>query len=1434
MLDLEAFDRLPFPLEVKRLVKEVEVPFLGDRSRCEEIAQYPWKLPEHKQLAANETERYLACKALVPAAAHGIQVTKCSSWVVVKGGKTRCCLDLSKLVNPWIPSVPFSLPRFCDVRDFVQPGTYMLAYDLRDFFFSLSLRKGDWHLFGVRHPGTGELLCCSRVPFGYVEAPHVACTVSEGVANELRRRGVKCLCFVDDFLLRAGDTLEEAYRTAEIFETLMAELGFQWAPHKKVGPSFQVVFLGIEIDTRPEHFCFRLPAKKTLAVLSELDSFLQMRDKGAVECEASALAGLVGRLAFANNVIPGAQLFLRDLYDALAAAFVCYNHGKPWVRWGAKPIPFTTYMWDDVEWWRAHLVQRNHWGINPRSHLRGMVRAGTDASTFQGGGQLSLPQGVEELVVEWNEFETSQHINWLECCMVWWLLNAWSWALHSLLVVFSVDNMVTKCVLMRGSAKAVAMRELVKRTLLLGIHDGWCLDARHVAGRDHVACDGLSRGECPSIPGVRLHPLIFAWLTTHTKSFTVVIGCESSYAPTAHCWGSGHADSIAGMHSFVHPRYDSIATCLWWIFKAVHTDPLATSGVVILPYMPWARWWSLVSKLRVLVKLPVSNAVLQTKNHKHAWQAVASKYEMVVCMFPVAHVEPTLAHADYVQQCCEAGARVFLFQVFSEADLGVLGVSTVGAIQHGWLWEVVHCNSESMGITHWNKALSRGPLVRSGLHRQTLASGKAARPGQTMKIDVYSHPHGDIEAMYDVTLLVNQGEAADNRVYFDQAAFIELLKCSTDSTAGTYTGYQWQGLSSTVDTATPPALPLPEQALLAGVHAATKLPTLDVKKAYRVTKECPVCLLEIPKGGMVAKRNIPWLGGKTRWVHEGCDEVPARHTAVPPAEINTGALPTTPQPHTPVRLVRHAAQYGDMRIDAAMRCLTGQCGSALPYDVACVGCARVVHSLCLQTKNAFDVEYMCPWCLSGQVTAEDPTAELLREMAELSIVDVDGTTDSEAGPVVNLKQAARRWGDLHHVSVPHVLSSPVCFAAMLRHVATKESHPKSVVKHVGAMAKLMEVSSYSWDVRTDKRVQKVVKEFSSSTGAPVTVPVDGVPGEIVHAVVAAAKHIKGFNQQNRVVCNLLAYEASFRAGEACQTDEAHALHWAGVRWLPEWCDLELDDFKFNVLAAVISVIGVSRTGFRFVEAIEDLAASQQLPVLRGVNHKGEKVNMVDFWCVRVSLNGIVLGTPHGEAVMEAIETLLLGFAAVQGRWDKVLVGWYQKQARKRVGGSKASRFINVLGGTKGAMEKQAAQVVALLQSHLMHKLQVAADAPEVVVLAGMVSVTPGHVLRLVYYDRLTLMPMSYSQFTTHTAQAWKLAAVALMGEGHGLRLTSQSGRHGGCRDSRQQCMIAKVEERLLRECVNAHHRWAPDGDRMQRYYTGLLPREQRLLPTRYL
>ena len=42
-------------------------------------------------------------------------------------------------------------------------------------------------------------------------------------------------------------------------------------PHKKEGPTQVIVFLGVEIDTREDHMCFRLPVEKVVMLRDQLD-----------------------------------------------------------------------------------------------------------------------------------------------------------------------------------------------------------------------------------------------------------------------------------------------------------------------------------------------------------------------------------------------------------------------------------------------------------------------------------------------------------------------------------------------------------------------------------------------------------------------------------------------------------------------------------------------------------------------------------------------------------------------------------------------------------------------------------------------------------------------------------------------------------------------------------------------------------------------------------------------------------------------------------------------------------------------------------------------------------------------------------------------------------------------------------------------------------
>ena len=97
----EEFEKRPFPQGVMELVRtRVEVLFLGDRDIFEQVEQYPFKEDEHKAECVKDCERAIACDA-ISELPEGERVTKIHSWVVVaKGGRTRICLDTSKLLNP--------------------------------------------------------------------------------------------------------------------------------------------------------------------------------------------------------------------------------------------------------------------------------------------------------------------------------------------------------------------------------------------------------------------------------------------------------------------------------------------------------------------------------------------------------------------------------------------------------------------------------------------------------------------------------------------------------------------------------------------------------------------------------------------------------------------------------------------------------------------------------------------------------------------------------------------------------------------------------------------------------------------------------------------------------------------------------------------------------------------------------------------------------------------------------------------------------------------------------------------------------------------------------------------------------------------------------------------------------------------------------------
>jgi hypothetical protein len=225
--------------------------------------------------------------------------------------------------------------------------------------------------------------------------------------------------------------------------------------------------------------------------------------------------------------------------------------------------------------------------------------------------------------------------------------------------------------------------------------------------------------------------------------------------------------------------------------------------------------------------------------------------------------------------------------------------------------------------------------------------------------------------------------------------------------------------------------------------------------------------------------------------------------------------------------------------------------------------------------------------------------------------------------------------------------------------------------------------------------------------------------------------------------------------------------------------------------------------------------------------------VIDYYVLRINLNGVSPTTAAGGAFLRALEQCLGWLSEIKG-YDHVQAKYYPRRAHARcVHKNEKARFINAWGGREAEVAAAAGgfrkRLAAAYEWQLRSVGVASSQMPKLVSAAERtIVVTGGPLLRSQYHGRTTHMPQSAAEFHADTSEIWKEVAVSMYGTDHGLRLVDHSGRHGGCAHARNQAMGAGWGPILLRGPINAHFRWSPEGNRMQIYYTGLLERAQRL------
>lgn len=205
----------------------------------------------------------------------------------------------------------------------------MSTVDLASAYRSIMIRPTDRGYFGLCFEDQYYVDNC--LCFGSRCAPFIFNRITDSVCRYLCDQGILCWNYLDDVICLSRD-LDSGIKDQLALINTLRRLGFYIAWNKVHSPSYECVYLGIEINT--VEMCLRLPSDRLERLRAEL-GFWKGRRK-AMEKQLQILAGHMNHCA---KIIQGANLYMHFLYTLLAEA-----------RSKCK-VKLSEDFHDDLSWW---------------------------------------------------------------------------------------------------------------------------------------------------------------------------------------------------------------------------------------------------------------------------------------------------------------------------------------------------------------------------------------------------------------------------------------------------------------------------------------------------------------------------------------------------------------------------------------------------------------------------------------------------------------------------------------------------------------------------------------------------------------------------------------------------------------------------------------------------------------------------------------------------------------------------------------------------------------------------------------------------------------------------------------------------------------------------------------------------------------------------
>ena len=419
----------------------------------------------------------------------------------------------------------------------VESDDYMITVDIKSGYQHVPIHK-DFHKYlGIEW--NGQTYIWQRLPFGLNLSAFYFVKVIRSVVEYIRSQNVRCLAYVDDFIVCSKQECIEQHR--DLLLQTLANLGFQVNTEKSaLSPATTVQFIGYCVCTVNEdgRVWLTIPPARISKLRRDIQRVL---NKG--QTTARSLARIAGQcISMVKAVVPG-KLLVRNLYRLL----------KTQESW-QNILVLDKGTINDLVWWRDAV---SSWNGCPIQQRPVDIQMETDASSL-GWGAYAEGQEAQGI---WNFNVSQKSSNYRELLTVLLAMLSLVDMIEKKSLQILSDNVTTVCYINMKGGPSKKLTEIATAIWALAFEKGITLSAKHLSGVLNVRADTLSRLSVTY--EWQLNPHVFEYL-----------------------------DSLWGPHTI--DRFSSMVTTLLPCYNSRYRDP-NTSGVDALAQTDWDQHLNFVN-----------------------------------------------------------------------------------------------------------------------------------------------------------------------------------------------------------------------------------------------------------------------------------------------------------------------------------------------------------------------------------------------------------------------------------------------------------------------------------------------------------------------------------------------------------------------------------------------------------------------------------------------------------------------------------------------------------------------------------------------------------------------------------------------------------------------------------------------------------------------